>query len=413
MTRIQSRRDTAANWAAGNPILAVGQIGVDLTNHQIRVGDGGTAWLGLPTYSDDAAANATYVPVIPLTGKSKSTSVARLQAALSTRDVAPLDILVIGDSITEGAGASQYAFRYVSKLREALRAAFPTPGIGSGGGVNYRTAFPEQGSIPKNPPGSFTADARYGFGKRSIQLVGGTNLVFTERATSFKISWYQDTGTGSFTYSVDGGAPVTVNTVGAHSGETLTTITGLAEGVHTLTLAWVSGFVEINGIQVYCRDEASGIRIWESGHFGYKSSDFLAGISGGGPQDWMQSITNVQPHHVIIELGANDALTDSAATFQGNLATLMAAVRSHITTSPGFTLVAVGERQDTLVEPWANYVAKMTGMASSDGGIDVVDMTKVIPKSTGGGDLWWYDGVHPSDYGHKLIGQAIADFITP
>lgn len=43
-TRIQVRRDTAANWNNNNPILAVGEIGYDITNNQLRVGDGTTAW---------------------------------------------------------------------------------------------------------------------------------------------------------------------------------------------------------------------------------------------------------------------------------------------------------------------------------------------------------------------------------
>jgi hypothetical protein len=47
-TRIQLRRDTAANWASENPILAAGEPGVDLTNGVIRVGNGGSRWTELP-----------------------------------------------------------------------------------------------------------------------------------------------------------------------------------------------------------------------------------------------------------------------------------------------------------------------------------------------------------------------------
>lgn len=47
-TKIQLRRDTAANWTAQNPILSEGEIGYDSTNKQLRVGDGTTNWLALP-----------------------------------------------------------------------------------------------------------------------------------------------------------------------------------------------------------------------------------------------------------------------------------------------------------------------------------------------------------------------------
>lgn len=49
-TRMLQRRGTAAQWAALDPVLAEGEFGVDITNHQIRVGDGVTPWSGLPDY---------------------------------------------------------------------------------------------------------------------------------------------------------------------------------------------------------------------------------------------------------------------------------------------------------------------------------------------------------------------------
>ncbi len=46
-TRIRLRRDTAAQWTATNPVLAAGEVGVDLTSGELRVGDGITAWASL------------------------------------------------------------------------------------------------------------------------------------------------------------------------------------------------------------------------------------------------------------------------------------------------------------------------------------------------------------------------------
>ena len=47
-TRIKLRRDTATNWEDVNPVLALGEAGYDTTHHEIRVGDGSTAWIDLP-----------------------------------------------------------------------------------------------------------------------------------------------------------------------------------------------------------------------------------------------------------------------------------------------------------------------------------------------------------------------------
>lgn len=48
-TQIQLRGDTAANWESLNPVLAEREVGLDLTNNEIRIGDGETAWSTLPT----------------------------------------------------------------------------------------------------------------------------------------------------------------------------------------------------------------------------------------------------------------------------------------------------------------------------------------------------------------------------
>ena len=45
---IQIRNDTAANWSSANPILMVGEMGVDTTNDQFRIGDGTNNWNDLP-----------------------------------------------------------------------------------------------------------------------------------------------------------------------------------------------------------------------------------------------------------------------------------------------------------------------------------------------------------------------------
>ncbi len=46
--RIQLRRDTAANWAAINPILADGEIGLERDTAQFKIGTGTTPYSALP-----------------------------------------------------------------------------------------------------------------------------------------------------------------------------------------------------------------------------------------------------------------------------------------------------------------------------------------------------------------------------
>lgn len=52
-SRIQLRNDTAENWAAVNPVLLKGEIGIELDTRKIKVGDGTTAWAELNYLTDD------------------------------------------------------------------------------------------------------------------------------------------------------------------------------------------------------------------------------------------------------------------------------------------------------------------------------------------------------------------------
>ena len=46
--QIQFRRDTSASWICANPVLASGELGIELDTHQFKIGDGHTRWKLLP-----------------------------------------------------------------------------------------------------------------------------------------------------------------------------------------------------------------------------------------------------------------------------------------------------------------------------------------------------------------------------
>ncbi len=45
--RIRIRRDTAAGWISKDPILGLGELGIESDTLRIKVGDGATIWSGL------------------------------------------------------------------------------------------------------------------------------------------------------------------------------------------------------------------------------------------------------------------------------------------------------------------------------------------------------------------------------
>ncbi len=46
-TRLQMRNDTAARWVTYNPVLLIGEIGVESDGGKLKIGDGATAWKDL------------------------------------------------------------------------------------------------------------------------------------------------------------------------------------------------------------------------------------------------------------------------------------------------------------------------------------------------------------------------------
>ena len=46
-SRLQQRRDTAANWTSANPTLAAGEIGYETDTALFKIGTGSTAWNSL------------------------------------------------------------------------------------------------------------------------------------------------------------------------------------------------------------------------------------------------------------------------------------------------------------------------------------------------------------------------------
>lgn len=58
-TRIQIRRDTSINWAANNPVLALGEPGLETDTFIVKYGDGSTSWNNLPYANIDSLSDFT------------------------------------------------------------------------------------------------------------------------------------------------------------------------------------------------------------------------------------------------------------------------------------------------------------------------------------------------------------------
>ena len=57
-SRIQIRRDTAANWTSVDPVLAQGEIGFEYDTRKSKIGDGTSAWTSLGYVIEESFSTA-------------------------------------------------------------------------------------------------------------------------------------------------------------------------------------------------------------------------------------------------------------------------------------------------------------------------------------------------------------------
>jgi hypothetical protein len=189
-TKIQVRRDTAANWTANDPTLSDGEIGFETDSGKFKIGNGSSVWSALDyfldssdllayltaasastTYLTQASASTTYATKVELNNIDLSSASAAAVAAIVDSAPATLDTLnelaaalgddanfastvttALGNKIDTSTASSTYltqASASTTYLTQASASATYAT-IGSGGGASITKRF-----IAIGPAGSF------------------------------------------------------------------------------------------------------------------------------------------------------------------------------------------------------------------------------------------------------------------
>lgn len=330
-------------------------------------------------------------------------------SALANRHAAPARVAVLGDSFTEGQGATARSNRWADRFRTQLRARYPSDGVGSGGGAGYLAygSYTTPSMSAWTPTGSVVDISWFGWASYGVQIDAGGSITATVTGTAIDVIY--PTGSGNVvSTTVDGGTPDTFNQgSGATDGNAHRVSLG-ASGSHTVVIAPSGGTVYLDGVIVYDGDESAGITVVPMGRTGVATAYFITligGYSSGavGPKDadlW------------VIELGLNDFLTSvSPATFQSNIQSIIATVKS-VTAGkvPSFVLMAPCDIAGG-AWPWSQYVDAMWAVAAADADVCVYDgRSRMGP--TGATPLFAADALHPSNRGHAFLADSLVEFLT-
>lgn len=337
----------------------------------------------------------------------------KFYSALANRSYAPVDILTVGDSRTEGQGATVVGDRWQDKLLAALRAIYPVAGVTGGRGYIpawYAFSTPSPAAAGFSPSGSgVTQSQTYGLGRRSVTLAAGGSLTITVTCSSFDLVYAAGAAASGVTVTIDGGVADTVALGTGNIGGQVKRYT-TTPGSHTIVIAYSSGSPVIEGIHVYNGDETKGIRIHDGAHFGFTSSSF---VSNGS---WAQSVTPIAPHLALICLGTNDigAGNVAPAAFKTNLVSIIGLIRARSANCP-VVVIAPSERGDayTPVATWAEYVTAMREVVDATPNAAFFDMgARQVKANLDTFGAFQADKVHETSLGYGLVGDALAGFLT-
>lgn len=363
-------------------------------------------------------------PALTRAGREKlltqnAAALQKWRAALANRDYAPANVVCLGDSITEGQGATAYDRTYRQQLLKRLRERFPVAGVTGGRGLigPSKTGF-TSGTWPASITGSPALDDDRGPKRRAVVLAAaGQSITFTLKGTSVDLMYAQATTSGTISYTIDGGSATTLSLAGGTSFPTsgqLARITLGASGAHTLVVSYSSGGnCIIEGVVEYDGDETKGIRVHDAGHHGWTT---VTWSNRGGFDYWMHSIRALNPDLLILGLMANDStIPTPPATALANLQSILSILRADAV-NPSVLVVPMFQRSEITAATWAGYVNVCYQLMAADPMVAICDLSLRMPPAglAGNGSLGLYaDTVHPSDKGHSMMADAILGAIVP
>ena len=328
-------------------------------------------------------------------------------AALNNRANAPASWVSLGDSVTEGQGATSKANAWNSLTLAALRSAYPTAGVA--GGLNFHpprwyTYAPDSTwSQPATVTGTVTYDTTVGnLGYRVAVMSAGSSHTLTVTGTSVDIWYHTKSGGGSFTYQVDGGtASAAVATSGTAGVTRLQGVSLGTSGSHTVRIN-ATGSVTYGGLTIYNGDETKGIRGFDSSHSSWTTALHLSDFATE-----LAAIGQAGADLVTIYLGLNDT-GPGVAAFQTNLTSIVSQLQG-LPKVPSILIISSYCPSGFAPATWAQYRDAMQAVATARS-TGFLDLAATMPQATTSGTgNYVTDGLHPNNTGH----QTIANLVTP
>lgn len=371
-----------------------------------------------------AAGDAAYIQQVPRIANylKREEKLSKYKTALEAAGTTAVNIVAMGDSITEGTGTTNAINRWINLTQTALRYRH---GLPVGAEWPFIPVFPKTTAtgIPVTRSGNVVADTTRGLAWKAGTIDTDGVVTYTFTGTSFDLLFLKATTTGTISLTIDGGAPVTIDTNGVTNGPGTTAFRwssgALTSGFHTVVITRAAsspaGYkIYLYGMLTYNGDETKGIRMLDAAYHGI-SSTYWPGARIDNHVATIMAIPNV--HLVVCSVGTNDyGAGNSWATYKTNIEMLVTKLRTAgYTGSIALMNVYKGSARDEAT--WAGYGDQLRQIAESDADVAYFDWRMRMPDipspyNAGAGLGLFNDGLHPNDAGNSYISAFMTDYLS-
>lgn len=369
-----------------------------------------------------AAGDAAYIQQVPRIANylKREEKLSKYKTALEAAGTTAVNIVAMGDSITEGTGTTNCINRWQNLTQTGLRYRH---GLPVGAEWPFIPVWPKTTAtgIPVTRAGTVTVDTARGLGWKAGVIGSDGVVTFTFTGTSFDLMFLKGSTTGTLSLTIDGGSPITYDTNATTNGPGTNTYRWssgpLTAGFHTVVVtraASSTNSVYLYGMLTYNGDETKGIRILDAAYHGQQSTFFTAARLDQLVSN-IQAIPNVAM--VFCSVGTNDmGFGTSLATYKANYELLVSKLRGG-----GYngTIVLMnvykGSGRDEAT--WAAYGDQLRQIAETDADIAYFDWRMRMPDcpnpyNAGAGLGLFADGLHPNDAGNSYISAFMTDYLS-
>lgn len=340
--------------------------------------------------------------------------------AVEDADDSAANIVVLGDSVSEGHGLTMLQHRWIDRLQWGLRERSSVEGCptGPGGYRGTSSLVPADYWAPGLPDpvvrGTTRLAPSVGPGGRARTLAPGASISWTATTDAVDIGYRTRADGGPMQVLVDGQIPLggmAVPTEGKESQRRVWSSRDLGQGQHTITArnaseAGSGQVVTVTDLTPYRGDRDRCVHVLDASRSGMSVRTITR------TPTYLEDALSLDPDLLIVPLGFNDGGAGvPASTFGKSLDTLITQTRAKGYGGP-ILLVGLYTPAASPGRPgWPSYLEQMRTRTRHEA-VSFVDLSTVLPRADPS-TRNYRDGLHASQYGQRMISDALIDPLVP